>query len=366
MPVLLNHGPEGVRRWIDEFRNRLSDPVLHSMLAPAGVHVDRPAAEFIVRLGRGAAPRDDLEQRALFDIARAGVRLSQVVTSPWYFAFVRDIGRRARWAARWQASRRPLATGEDDQARADFAILEARMFGTSETFSVHDILETHAIVEGLQASMARPTAADLYVLAREYYRERPASLQLLSRLASLFDIETAVALAPRLCTAALRLPFPAIALGDLLRSLEKHRSKVDQLMRMNASQFFSTCGLNPGRTARSAREQAADAPFLEADPWDDVLRTYFDRYESLADEEARLVAAIHPMRPPHAPSGPGGVSLFQPAWLMFSDGQIADLRPQPGTLSDHARWVADALTLLDGLAGLRRTAPPGRGAQGRP
>jgi hypothetical protein len=49
--------------------------------------------------------------------------------------------------------------------------------------------------------------------------------------------------------------------------------------------------------------------------------------------------------------------LFQPAWLLFADGQVADLRQVPGTLTDHARWVADALGMLDGLAWLGEVQP---------
>lgn len=367
MPVLLNRGPEAVRRWVEDLGVRLSDPATRAMLPPlAAVHIDRPAADFLALVETGSAPRDDLDRWALFDMALAGVRLSQAVTSPWYFEFIRDVGRHARWAARWQASRRPLATGEADRARADFAVLTARLFDTSEEFSVHDILETHAIVEGLQASMASPSASSLYRMALERYRDQPASVRLLSRLAALFDIEVAVTLAPCLCAAALRFPFPAIALGDLLRSLERHRRKLDALTRMTPKQFFSTCGLNGWSVARSARKQATDAPFEETDPWSDSLRTYFDRHDALTDDETRLRAAIYPMRSVHSSPASGASLLFQPTWLMFSDGQIADLRPQPGTLADHTRWVADVLSLLDGLAWLGQAAPHHPGAPGSP
>jgi len=365
MAVLLNRGPEEVQRWVDDLGARLSDPRVHHVLPPlAAVQVDRPAAGFIPLVEGGSAPRDDQDLLALFAIARAGIRLSHVVTSPWYFAFARDVGRRARWAARWQASRRPLASGDEARARTDFAILAATLFDTSENFSVHDILETHAIVEGLHASMARPSAPGLYHLALELYRERPASLRLLSRLATQFDIELAVTLAPRLCAAALRFPYPAIALGDLIASLDQNRHKIDRLAGMSAERFFSACRLDASSAARSAREQAVNAPFVEVDAWDESMRAYFDRYEALEGDEERLLAAIHPMRSAPPPAPLDGPPLFQPMWLLFADGQVADLRPKPGTLTDHARWVADALGLLDGLAWLGQVpaqdqVPPG-------
>jgi hypothetical protein len=353
MAALLKRGPEEVQRWVDDLRMRLFDPVVHHVLPPlAAVQVDRPAADFISLVESKSPPRDDQDLLALFAVARAGIRLSHVVTSPWYFAFARDIGRRARWSARLLASRKPLAAGDEARARADFAVLAGTLFDASEFFSVHDILETHAIVSGLQASMARPSGLALYHLALELYRERPESLRLLSRLATLFDIELAVVLAPRLCAAALRFPFPAIALGDLIASLEQNRHKVDRLAGMSAERFFSACRLDASSAARSAREQAANAPFLEADAWDESIRAYFDRYEALASDEARLQAAIQPMQPAPPPASLDGPPLFQPMWLMFSDGQVADLRAEPGTLTDHARWVADALGLLDGLAWL--------------
>lgn len=365
MAVILKRGPEEVQGWIEDLRTRLQDPVVHHVLPPlAGVPVDRPPADFVALIDGGQPPRDDADLLALFAIARAGIRLSHAVASPWYFAFTRDVGRRARWAARWQASRRPIATGDAQRARADFALLAGTLFDASEGFSVHDILETHAIVEGLQATMARPSAVALYHLALELYRERPASLQLLSRVAALFDIEVAVALLPRLCAAALRFPFPAIALGDLIASLEQNRAKVDRLVGMTAERFFAACRLDASAVARSAREQAVAAPFVEADAWDESIRAYFDRYEALQGDEARLLASIHPMQPAPDAAPPAlhanpvrPAPLFQPAWLLFADGQVADLRQDPGTLTDHARWVADALGLLDGLAWLGEAQP---------
>ena len=367
MAAMLNRGPAEVQGWIEDLRNRLQDPVVLQVMPPlVGLPIDRAGADFVALLDGGLPPRDNADLLALFAIARAGIRLSHVVVSPWYLAFTRDIDRRARWAAHWQASRRPIAGADAQYARAEFTVLAGTLFDASEGFSVHDILETHAIVEGLQATMARPSAVALYHLALELYRERPASLQLLSRVAGLFDIEVAVALLPRLCAAALRFRFPAIALGDLIASLEQNRSKVDRLIDMTAERFFAACRLDPSAAARSAREQAmVDAPFVEADAWDESVRAYFDRYEALQSEEARLQASIHPMLPAPPDATPPALNaaqvrpapLFQPAWLLFADGQVADLRQVPGTLTDHARWVADALGMLDGLAWLGEVQP---------
>jgi hypothetical protein len=366
MAATLKRGPAEVQGWIEDLRNRLQDPVVLHVLPPlVGLPVDRLGADFVALLDGGVPPRDDADLLALFAIARTGIRLSHVVGSPWYFAFTRDIGRRARWAAHWQASRRPIATADQQSARADFAVLAGTLFDASEGFSVHDILETHAIVEGLHATMARPSAVALYHLALELYRERPASLHLLSRVAGLFDIEIAVALLPRLCAAALRFRFPAIALRDLIGSLEQNRAKVDRLIDMTAERFFAACRLNPSAAARSVREQAVDASFVEADAWDESIRAYFDRYESLQGDEARLQASIHPMLPAPPDAAPTALNaaqvrpapLFQPTWLLFADGHVADLRQAPGTLTDHARWVADALGVLDGLSWLGEAQP---------
>jgi hypothetical protein len=172
-------------------------------------------------------------------------------------------------------------------------------------------------------------------------------------------------LLPRLCAAALRFRFPAIALSDLIGSLEQNRAKVDRLIDMTAERFFAACRLDPSVAARSVREQAVDASFVEADAWDESIRAYFDRYESLQGDEARLQASIHPMLPAPPDAAPSALNaaqvrpapLFQPTWLLFADGQVADLRQAPGTLTDHARWVADALGVLDGLAWLGEAQP---------
>lgn len=148
--------------------------------------------------------------------------------------------------------------------------------------------------------------------------------------------------------AALRFPFPAIALADLLSSLEQNRDKVDRLVAMTAERFFLACRLDAAGAARSVREGAIRDPDAETDAWDQSLDRYFDRYESLDGDEVRLQAAIHPLQR----CAIDGRPLFEPTWLLFGDGKVADLRPDPGTVTDHARWVADVLGLLDGLSWL--------------
>ena len=178
MAVILDRGPHGVQGWFDDLRTRLRDPVVRYVLPPlAAAQIDRPAADFLSLLDRREAPRDDAEQFALFALARAGIHLSHVVGSPWYFSFTRDVSRRARWAAHWQASRRPLASGEELHAKTDFATLAGTLYDTSEAFCVHEIVETHAIVEGLRSSMARPSAIALYHLALELYREQVVAFE---------------------------------------------------------------------------------------------------------------------------------------------------------------------------------------------
>ena len=160
--------------------------------------------------------------------------------------------------------------------------------------------------------------------------------------------------------------FSFIAWGDMPYAVPDDYAKVDRLIDMTAERFFAACRLDPSAAARSAREQAmVDAPFVEADAWDESVRAYFDRYEALQSEEARLQASIHPMLPAPPDATPPALNaaqvrpapLFQPAWLLFADGQVADLRQVPGTLTDHARWVADALGMLDGLAWLGEVQP---------
>jgi hypothetical protein len=150
----------------------------------------------------------------------------------------------------------------------------------------------------------------------------------------------------------MRFPFPAIALGDLIASLEQNRRKVDQLVEMPAERFFTACRLDATVAARSARERATGAPFTEADAWSGSIRTYFDRYEALSSDEARLQAALHPMQATPESATTGSPPLFEPVWLLFPDDQVGDLQPQPGTFTDFARWLADVLGLLEGLSWL--------------
>jgi len=390
MAVLLKSGPDELQSWVEELGRRLLDPAMDALAPPlAGVRLARPAQTFTEFAVSGLPPRDDDDMMAMFALARAGIRIAHVVTSPWYFTFSRDIARRARWAADWQASRRPLGQSEADKARGDFARLTGALFDRSEGFSVHDILETHAIVDGLQASMARPTPLAQYQLARELYRESPASLALISHLIEQCGVDIALPLATRLCTVALKFPFPSIALRDLLHSVEVKRERAGDLVAMDAERFFAACRLDPADSAKSTRElrverrasrpaepradgqserrsspastrsakRQTDQPLLETQGWGETMRQYFDRYEALTSTEDKLLSAIHPMRPAAAEAPAGASPPFRPAWVLYADGQIADLRADAGNLADLARWVTAALHLLDGLAWLSQ--PPG-------
>ena len=392
MAVLLKNGPDELQHWVEDLGRRLLDPAVDALAPPlAGVRLPRPARAFTEFAVSGLPPRDDDDMLAMFTLARAGIRIAHVVTSPWYFTFSRDIARRARWAADWQASRRPLGQGEADKARGDFARLTGALFDRGEGFSVHDILETHAIVDGLQASMARPTPLAQYQLALELYRESPASLALISHLIEQCGVDIALPLATRLCTVALKFPFPSIALRDLLHSVEVKRERAGDLVAMDAQRFFAACRLDPAGSAKSTRElrverrssrgaepadgqserrsspvaarstkRQTDQPLLETRGWGETMRQYFDRYEALPSTEDKLLSAIHPMRPVAAEATVDASPPFRPAWVLYADGQIADLRADAGDLADLARWVTAALHLLDGLAWLSQPAgsPP--------
>lgn len=353
MAALLQKVPDRLQLWIEQLGRRLHGSALHPLLLPlAAVHVDKPAGSFTDLMEARAPPRDEDDVLALYAIARVGIHLAHAVTSPWYFSFTREVARRARWAALWQASRKPLGEGEAANVRSNFAELVATLFDAAEGFSVYEVLETHAIVEGLQASMARPSALAAYRFGVELYRGSPQNLRLLSRLIECFGIEIAMQLAPRLCAVTLKFPFPAIALNDLLKSLEGKRERVPDLLAMSAERFVGACRLDVLGAARSARQTPEADPSAELDPWTHALGSFFDRYEALDSDEARLQAMFHPMKATPETAPHPASSLFCPVWGLFSDGQVADLRPGPGNLSDFARWITSALDLSDGLAWL--------------
>jgi len=396
MAALLHKGPDELQRWVAELGTRLIAPMLQPLLPPlAGVRLQRPYPVVADLLAPGAVPRDDEDVLALFELARVGIRVAHVVTSPWYFMFTRDVARRARWASRILASRQQPAPGAAESARQDFALLCSTLLDRSEGFSVRDILDTHAMVGGLQASMARPAPLELFHLALEFYHESPDSLRLLSRMAEEHGIQNAVLLAPRLCAAALRFPYPAIALADLLQSITQRRDRVGDLLALSGPRFFLACRLDPDTAAMSSRQlrverreaslaerrttssddsaggraargagadvlRQTDQSMLDSRGWGDTLRPYFDGFEALPDIDARLQACIDPMQADAAPSASGLDPLFRPLWSIHADGSVGKLRGKPtaNDLADFARWVTLSLEMLDGLAWLNDAAPP--------
>lgn len=396
MASLLDRGPPELQRWAEQLIARLDDPVIAQMLPPFAVaRIDAAARPFTHLLEAGRRARNEHEFKVLFSLASSGIRIAHAVCSPWCFAFTRDVARRARWVSTLQASRKALGDAEAARARADFARLRAGLFDASEGFSVHEIIETHVIVEGLRASMHEPSALALYHAAVDLCRDAPRTLRLLSLLAEQLGIEAAVELAPRLCMVALQYPLPPMAMADICGSIEKWRPQIDRLHAASAERFFSAWRLDANRISRSTRERRTerrhggrsdrrtsqqgdaifireqrvadrrlapdaeaterqpDQPILEAGGWGETMRPYFDAYEALPDIETRLHTCVHPM---HAPSGASG-ALFMPAWAIYSDGRAVDVRNAPGDLSAYARWVASAIDIVDGIAWLSETPP---------
>jgi hypothetical protein len=391
MAVLLDRGPPELQRWTEQVIVRLDDPEIHHVLPPfAAARVDRSGRSFTQLLETRTPPRDDAEVTALFSLARAGIRIAMAISSPWFFSFTRDVARRARWASGWQAARQAISDAEAAKARADFARLKATLFSTGDGFSVHEIIETQALVDGLQASMVKPDALAVYRLALELYRDSPQSLRVLSLLNERLGVDKAVALAPRLCAVALQHPLPSLAFSDIWSGVDKWCGRIDQLLEMSAERFFEAWRLDPANASRSTRERRverrrtpredrrrnelgdatfireqrqlerrrtpaaassnrqSDQPILEAGGWGETIRPYFDAYEALPDVETRLLAAVHPMRP-----APGSTeALFMPAWAIYTDGRVATLRPRQADLSAYARWVSTTVDLLDGIAWL--------------
>jgi hypothetical protein len=352
MYCALPSGPDELQRWVLSVGARLRDARLAPQLPPlAAAAVDVPAARVPALLVQPSYP-EQTEQIALrYRLGHASVLASHPITSPWCGRHAREIARRARWTGRWLASRRPMAEPERSQVRADFASIYGSLHDASAGHSVHEIADTHAIVEGLRWASGVVEPTSLYRLIAATHAGDAHRLRLLSSFGRMFGVERAAPLAARVCAIALKFPWPSLALSDLMQSLERNSDRIPGLLVVTPERFAQVCRLDPEVAALSTQELAGDSGLSPADAVEEAVLAAQRRYESLPSANERIGAALHPLGNPDEPvtahAGP-----FAPSWVIDAQGGVAGRADEAPDLARLARWATAATELADAIAWL--------------
>ena len=352
MYCALPSGPDELQRWVLAVGARLRDTRLAPQLPPlAAAALDVPAARLSALLVPPTHPEQTEQIAVRYRIGHTTVLASHPVTSPWCGRHAREIARRARWTSRWLASRRPMADAERAQVRADFASVYGSLHDAAAGYSVHEIADTHAIIEGLRWASGMVEPASLYRLIGTTHAGDSHRLRLLTAFGRMFGIERAALLAARVCAIALKFPWPSLALSDLMQSLERNSDRIPGLLVVPPERFAQVCRLDPEIAALSTQELAGDSGLSPADSVDEAALAVQARYETLASANERIGAAMHPLGNPDEPvtahAGP-----FAPSWVIDAQGGVAGRADESPDLARLARWATAATEIADAIAWL--------------
>lgn len=348
----LPSGPDELQRWVLSVGSRLRDARIAPQLPPlsaAAMSTRVTALPALIAPPIGGEQGERLVAR--YGIGHATVLASHAITSPWCGRHAREIARRARWTGRWLASRRPMAETERAQVRADFASVYGSLHDASAGFSVHEITDTHAIVEGLRWASGVVEHASLYRLITSAHAGDAHRLRLLSAFGRTFGVERAAPLAARVCAIALKFPWPSLALSDLLQSLERNSDRVPGLLVVAPERFAHVCRLDPEVAALSNLELGGDGGLSPTDAVEEAVLAAQARYESLASVNERIGAAMHPLGLPGEPPG-AHAGAFAPSWLIDPAGGVAGRTDEAPDLARLARWATAATEIADAIAWL--------------
>jgi hypothetical protein len=271
-----------------------------------------------------------------------------MVTSRWFFEFVRDWARSAILAARFKSTGKLPYAGWDAKVKTEFQTLKTGLSHVASGYTTWEVLETQAVIEGLWGAMPTPSADKVVFAARKFYNAHTKYRHIFDHMVEQFGVEPAVSLGPKLCAIALQYDEPGGVMSDLLRDLEKARGGIDILAKMSATEIVKSRRMDPHTVSRSCRELGA-APRDPGDIVMTVLSRYFDLYEALGQKE-RLSAMMHPGR--LGGYAPAGKPIFLPMYGLFGDGRCIDPQRSKRNMTDFAAWVSIGLQVVDGIAWL--------------
>lgn len=268
--------------------------------------------------------------------------MAQLVTSPYVCQHAFILAALAREANRNNKDQN-RKSAPWAKLREDYhSIISELSKPTAAGFSPWDILESHAVAQGLLWAM--PDNADsLLWLANHLYAEfknLPSYLRFIKFVAAKIGEESTIQLLPRICFLSLQTNEPTRVATHLTNRIAEDGAAT-YLVNSTPREFCEWAQVDAARVSKSLRER--NTP-LKDHPWLNLFDQYFDCFETVLDTDERLnlLMGLH-----------GGYSfrMFKPMFTVFEEG---DVQTSLGTdVSEQEEWkdlwVTVTKELVDGL-----------------
>jgi hypothetical protein len=212
----------------------------------------------------------------------------------------------------------------------------------TDGYSAWEILETHAVTQGLLWAMPDNVDSLLEVANHLYmdYKRSPDYVRVVNSLARTFDDRVAIKLSPRLCFLALQTNDPTMTLAHLVGRISSERAAT-HLSDCTPRQFCEWAHVSVSFASKSLRER--DTPMRDVG-WMRLFDQYFNDFERQSDVDGRLniLMGLH---------GANTYQMFCPTFTVFSDGDVRLSRGATDTEKEEeiAQWIATTRELVEGL-----------------
>lgn len=267
------------------------------------------------------------------------VHMLQIVTTPYVHRYAYLLATQARLALEYSRAGR---SEELSKIRADFQRLELKQKVKAEGYNPWEVIETHAVAQGLLWAM--PYNADTLVWLANFfytsYKPDPKYVRVINVLAEKIGEKHTIQLLPRMCWVALQTPEPALSLGRMIESVAQEQA-AQMLCHCAPRQFCERFGVDPLKVSASLRERDGH---LAQSGYISIFNNYFDDFEALSvDDRLDLLMGV---------SGGGTCyQMFTPTYSVYHDGAMELFRQFPPPLDQEVcdKWLTITSDLLDGL-----------------
>jgi hypothetical protein len=213
---------------------------------------------------------------------------------------------------------------------------------TNDGYSPQEIIETHAVAQGLLWAM--PDNADsLHWVANHIYtvhKNSPNYIRVLNQVSDAVGTKAVIKLLPRICFLALQTDSPTAIVAYLSKRIASEGAAT-YLCDCPPRQFCEWVGIDAGRVSKSLRDRTGETP-LKDHPWIEMFNQYFDDFESISsiDDRLNLLMGMH---------GVDTFKMFRPMVTIFEDGDMVPPLTKADTHELAEQWVGLTCDLFEGL-----------------
>lgn len=269
------------------------------------------------------------------------VHIVQIVTSPYVCLHAFRLGSLAHEAFRLgEHGDRAELCEMYKSANSEFSKT------TASGFSPWEIIETHAVTQGLLWEMPL-NKNDLKWVANHFYGDSSKYVRVLNLMSEKVGDEAAIRLLPRLCFLALQAREPTEWFAHLISRIASE-SSVTRVCDYTHRQLCEWANIDVSLVTKSLRER--DTP-LRDHPFMGLFSLYFDAYECITsiDDRLSLLMGDH---------GAHTFRKFRPMFTVYAEGEV---KLAMKTATEHEeeelveQWINITCELVDGLRALEGT-----------